>query len=392
VGFTLSIDSPQQSKIVAYLLLGQDTVGFALPILSYLLDPPLFAIQEVDELTGCVCSFRTFSPDGSSLVSKMGPSVRIGDKPFYAFIDTAGNAHLGKLKTLSPVLAQFAAANPDRLGLSLQIRELIGTDQEKKTARTEMRKFLLEKQGSAAARSFYEGSVLRSVLWSRLLSTAINSEMAKRILGVRGRLSAKVDSDGTITLDLSCLSREDLAAIDTTKLIDSILLEYDPQPEKPARSVVEKNGEIHDFAEVQREVDILVRRMIAARRQEERIALMISAILRNPPVGKTALLQYPADKAKTAEWAFKELRRILIETKGTSSRSDELLISLLIPKILSQQYHMTRGDLLFFLAKHLGSWPVVKKSIRQCLAVTHSVSVELRRGEIEAALAQLDVL
>jgi hypothetical protein len=386
----LRAEGLQEAKMIGCLPLGQEAIGFAIPIFAHPLDPILLAVQEIDELGGRVRGFRTLEPTESNFLHVTGPSVRIGDEPHYAFIAAAGSIHLGTLKTLRPKLAQFVGANPARRGLTLQIRELVGTDQEKKIARAEMRTLLLEQQGSAAARSFYEGSVLRSVLWSRLLSVADNNkEMAKRILAARGQLSANVSPEGKIALELAALSQEDLAALDTSKLIESILLEYDPQPNASVATTNLRDDDTHNFMEVQRDVEVLLNRMLKTGRQEERIALIISAILRNPSVGKTALLQYETERAKTAEWAIKELRKTFIDT---SWPSDERVVASLIPKLFTQQYPMTRGDLLFFLAKHLGSWPEINRSIRECLAKTHSMYVELRRSEIEEALAQLDVL
>jgi hypothetical protein len=111
----------------------------------------------------------------------------------------------------------------------------------------------------------------------------------------------------------------------------------------------------------------------------------MSAILDDPPVGKSALLQYQSDRAKVADWAAKELRKTFIDTNWGS---DERVMATLVPKLFTQQYPMTRGDLLFYLAKHLGKWPLVNQSIRESLRKTHSIYVEWRRAEIEEELSK----
>jgi hypothetical protein len=375
----------QRSKIVGCIPLDQQGVGFAVPVLSHPTDPQLLVIQEVDELSGRVCAFRSFEHQKSQLVHvAAGSSVGIDEEQLYAFFVTPNNVSIGTLATLRATLERFAETNPSRGALILQIKELIGSDQEKKVARVQMRKLLLDAQGAAAARSFYEGSVLRSVLWNRLLSVATSKEMSKRILQVRGRLSASINQYGQIVLDLAALSEEDRAAIDNTKLLSAMLLEFEPQPAAITKSASVGEEEIHDAAKVQRHVEELLSLVRRTGRQEERVALLMAAILSNPTVGKSALLQYQSDRAQMAAWAIAELRKTFIDTNW---QSDEPVIAALIPRLFTKQWPMTRGDLLLFLAKHLGKWPRVNSAIREVLERTRSIYVEGSRKEIEDALA-----
>lgn len=385
MGIALTVGA-QRLKLIGCIPLEQETVGFAIPVLVGPSDASLLAVQEIDEVTGRVCRFRSLDHPRSGMISvAAGPTVGVGEHQIYAFVITPTNVRVGTLTTLRSTLEHFAEANPSRSGLLLQIRELIGSDKEKKLARTEMRALLLEKQGAAAARSFYEGSVLRSVLWNRLLSMATNEKMSRRILEVRGRLSASVTRDGQIGLNLSALSEEDRARIDAAELISGILLEFEPQPVAPGKSTHFVEDQAHDAAEVQKVVDSLLKLVRQTGRQEERIALLMSAILGDPTVGKTALLQYQNDRAKTADWAVRELRKTFIDTNWSS---DEEVIAGLVPRLFTKQWPMTRGDLLFFLAKHLGKWPLINQAIRLSLSKTHSMFVDWRRKEIEDVLSQ----
>jgi hypothetical protein len=85
-----------------------------------------------------------------------------------------------------------------------------------------------------------------------------------------------------------------------------------------------------------------------------------------------------------AAWAIAELRKTFIDTNW---QSDEPVIAALIPRLFTKQWPMTRGDLLLFLAKHLGKWPQVNSAIREVLERTRSIYVEGSRKEIEDALA-----
>jgi hypothetical protein len=289
----------QRLKMIGCLPLDLEGVGFALPVLIHSGDSQLLAIQEVDELDGRVCNFLIFENNKLELIYVNGPSVRIGESPIYAFF-TKTDASVGTLSEIRADLERFIKENPSHVAVILQIKELIGSDQDKKIARVQMRQRLLAARGAAVARSFYEGSVLRSVLWNRLLAVAINEEMSRRILLVRGSLSASINQEGKIVLDLSALSAADQAAIDQAKVVSAILLEFEPDPGSiPKLERVSENSD-HDATAIQRQVDDLLSLVRQAGRQEERVALLMAAILRNPTVGKSALLQYQHDRAKMA--------------------------------------------------------------------------------------------
>jgi hypothetical protein len=371
--------SKQQIRtLVGCLPLTPGVIGFAIPVFRYPDDPSLLAVQEIDELNGRIRGFRILEDSNAPLISVPRLTASVGDDQVYAFISSSNAVHVGSLQALRPSLASFAEANFLRHSIIVQIKELIGTGEEKKVARARMRKFLLEEQGAAAARSYYEGSVLRSILWNCLLCVATDSEMAKRILLARGQLSATVKSDGTIALDLSALSEEDQQSLDHAELIAAILLEFEPAPD-----VAERKHSLIDNEITQRTSD-LVQQISRTGRQEDRIALLISAILTDPSVGKSALMTYQNDRAQTAAWALNELRKVFV---GPTWDSDEKVIVSLLPRLFKQQWPMTRGDLLLSLAKHLGKWPRINRAIQDILEGTRSAYVDMWREEIKDALS-----
>ena len=385
MGIALTTKKSQRLRVVGCIPLDQGAVGFALPVLMHPTDPPVFAVQEVDEISGRVRGFLVLERQKLPLIHLVANSyVGIGDEQLYAFVVTPDNITVGTLTKLRAVLEQFADANPTRLGLILQIKELIGSDYEKKIARAAMQQLLLEAHGSLSARSFYEGSVLRTVLWSRLLSMATSKEMSKRILRARGKLSAGINEDGQIVLDLAALSEKDRTSIDSAKLVSEMLREFEPDPAAITKLESFAEAESQNATAVQRHVEDLLGLIRRTGRQEERVALLMAAILDNPTVGKSALLQYQNDRAKMAAWAITELRKSFT---GTTWPIDETVIAALVPQLFTKQWPMGRGDLLFFLAKHLGKWPRVNASIREVLQKTHSMYVDWSRKEIEDTLA-----
>ena len=369
----------QRRKIVGCQPFGREQVGFALPIFSHSTGPIIPFVQVNDEITGRITEFLSLDDAKPQIIPVAGHSVAVGDEKIYAFMASLEEIRVGTLDALRTALEQFAEANASRAGLVLQIRELIGSHEEKKIARIRMQTLLLEEQGKIAAQSFYEGSVLRAVLWECLVSIALNREMARRILSVRSRLRAQVTANGSIALDLSALSPDDQAAIDQEALIERMLLEFEPEPAKTIRA---RNSYRNDF---RHESKALLDQIGRTRRQEERVSILMSAILDNPLVGKAALLEYGKDKGKFADWTLKELRKIFVDTNWPS---DERIIASLIPRLFTKQYPLTRGDLLFYLAKHLAKWPLINLSIKKTLDRTKSMFVDFRRRDVEDALDQ----
>lgn len=382
MGISLRTGQRRTLTVVGCIPLDVEPIGFGLPVLMDAADSKILAVQKIDELSGRVSGFLELETPNREIIHAPGPPVGIGDQQIYAFIDVTRNVALGTVATLRPILKAFAEANPTLAGVNLQISELIGTDQEKKAARARMRIVLLDRQGDESARSFYEGSVLRSVLWGRLLAMAANDDMSRRFIGVRSKLSAKINANGQIALDLAALTDEDRRAIDVPKLVAEMLLEFEPRPLSDQSNVLAVESK---DPELQEHVQGVLSRIQKTGRQEERMALLLASILENPPVGKSALLQYQHDRAKMADWALKELRRLFI---GTNWTSDEQTVAGIIPGLFTRQWPMTRGDLLYYLAKHLAKWPKVNDSIRNSLNRTHSMYVDEWRSEIEKALSQ----
>ena len=131
-------------------------------------------IQDIDEVTGKIGGFRALdgaisSPD---VISLAGPLAQPGGDVIYAFIGEDRSIYAGTLKEIESELRDFLKRNSKRTAVALQVFELIGSDQDKKHARSAMRKVIFDAAGSSAASAFYEGSTLQSALWQRLLAMA----------------------------------------------------------------------------------------------------------------------------------------------------------------------------------------------------------------------------
>jgi len=347
-------------------------------------------VQEIDEFSNTLCGFRVLEDHTSGGLAVVdGPLAKIGGQIVYVFVAESGRPHAGTLDTLKPIMEVFIDRCPHQIAVILQIRELIGTDQEKKVARASMRKNISRTAGTSAAYAFYEGATLRSALWGHVLATAANAEAAQRILRVRPKLSAHIEADGVIKLDLSALDVHDLSRINQDALAAELSAEFDFTPVELMSAQLHLDIKPSNVIQTGR-VSGLLKKISLTGRQEERIAILADAILQDRETGVSVLIQYKQDRAKFANWALHELRTSLLYNQTRSSSFDEEVIANLIPRFFTQYYPLSRGQLLLHLAKHLAKWPKINGAIRRSLEKTHSIFVDSYRKEIEQMLAEAE--
>jgi hypothetical protein len=394
----------KQSEVIELAVVGcwpfeQNKSGFALPLFAHPENFALKLVQEVDEISGKVSGFRILEDaDQPYIAISNVAQTAIGHDVIHAFLSDDGTAHAGTSLQLAKLLRDFTRRNPNRRATNLQIFELIGTEDEKKSARAEMRQTIVQQAGANAAANFYEGSTLRSILWSRLVKEARNEKVARRILSVRSRIDASIDK-GMLVLNLDAISPEDRATINEDILAANILSEFEISPSNElafARSIDIQN---HNVEEIQRKVVELLNRINRSGRQEERIAILLDAIITDASIGVTALLQYGEDRAKLANWVLDQLRANFFQRMPKPNdaelfRKEEVSLDIersmasLIPRLFTQQYPLSRGELLYYLAKHLAKWPQVNQAIKRSLDKTASIFVDNWRSEIERKLAE----
>ena len=170
----MTLDQVQQLPVVECLSFRHGKPGFALPLLAHPERKELRVVQEVDEYTNLIRGFKILSDYTPAAAIKIdGPLATTGRELIHVFFTEDLIAHVGELADLHEILREFALRCPSQHAVILQIRELIGTDQEKKIARLVMRETVAKSVGANAATAFYEGDVLRSALWLRLLKAAL---------------------------------------------------------------------------------------------------------------------------------------------------------------------------------------------------------------------------
>jgi hypothetical protein len=217
------------------------------------------------------------------------------------------------------------------------------------------------------------------------VASAPNADAARRILRARSRLGARIEN-GTITLELDALSVEDRERVDQQKLASSLLAEFDVES-ITSEDLDPLSFDVKPDNAVQTErVSKVLNQIKVTGRQEERIAILVDAILQHRDVGLSALIQYGNDRAKLANWAIQEMRGRLGGFGHESPKLDEAAIAEFIPRLFNNHYTLSRGELLFYLAKHLAKWPTVNAALRRTLDRTASVFVGNYRKKIEELL------
>lgn len=363
-------------------------VGFALPVFADLkADSNALFIQEVDALKGTVSSFRALDGrlDGLTWAGDL-TKVRVGDAPIYAFKAGDGTVHTGGLLELKNVLRDFVDKNPHNTGVNLQIAELVGDQTVKRVARAKVQ-LNIARSDAVAAKEFFVGSVLRESLWARLLDAAPNDNAARRILARRPLIGVRLDDGNLIHLNLAALDPSDFARTSALELTTEIQTEYEQSLSDAAN--LEGIKETYDPSTIPsdqtRAVQDLVRRVVYTGRQEERIAILLDAIIQNRGIGISALLQYGSDRAMFANKALASIRKAVIG-HDTSNSKDELIVASLVPRFFTDSFPMNRGELLYYLARHLAKYPLVNDAIRRRLRSSHSYWVNYFRSEVERIL------
>ena len=147
-------------------------------------------------------------------------TVRLGEPQCYAFCAN-GDTWFGDLPEISETLRDFAEIWSGNLSLRLQIFELIGSRTECAKARSELEKSIAHSLGPRASRLFHNAA-LRAELWKLLVKSAPNGSEARNILRNRSRLSAWLEADGNVALDLSCLDEGEAGWVNRESLVAAL--------------------------------------------------------------------------------------------------------------------------------------------------------------------------
>jgi hypothetical protein len=150
-----------------------------------------------------------------------------------------------------------------------------------------------------------------------------------------------------------------------------------------------------DLSEADREflhteaISNAVKQLRGAGRQEERVAIILSQLLQDRDVGILALREIATDRAEFAKTAFALIRN-QFRLDDHNNSNDELVVADLVQKLNRSVFPYNRGQLLYYLAKHLRKYPKINSTIQNCMKRSVSMAVEEVRTDVEKLLSNLE--
>lgn len=379
----MTIDLLREATTSGCLPYERTLPSFAIPLFASARFPDRRLVQAIDEISGRVSGFRALEgADKERGVAVNQLRVSVGDEPLQAFVSESDEAHIGTISELKPFLMACTERYSDNAAIVLQITELVGTDEAKRLARIKMRDCIYSLAGERAAEAFYEGGTLRAALWEVLVSSISDTDAVRRILRVRSRLAAHVAPDGKIELNLEALDPRDAAAIDEAKIRGMLSNQFDARLAHGAHGYAAERGSnaLHEPM-----VSELLRKIRHESRQEDRVALLLKAVLEQRRAAMV-LLQLYRDRSRQASGVLDELRHKLAIAERAKDKSDEEVIAELVPRIFTNSHPALRGSSLFALARHLSRWPKINRAISFTTARSNSTYVDPYRVDIDRAL------
>ena len=305
----------------------------------------------------------------------------------YCFIDSIGAVFSGDLHDLKAELQRAMQEVVGRPGLHLQIAELIGSTAQKKDARSQMRRVIRTAGGAAAATAFYDTSTSHAVLWDAILKSTENEEAKKEFLKKRAAVSV-VNIDQRFEVDISAIELKYRSYFDLDQvkaMLDEGLSDIDEQCETQLLF----DEEIND-SPVKMDTAELTRRIKKTGRQEDRVAILLSAILADEAAKYILFNEYKKDRSQFANWAIERLRAELFLSKDNrlsdvsigSSEVEKIIVGFL-PQMYNKVFYMNRGYFLLALCKHLHQNAPIRSYVKDVIKKSNSSEIAWYAERIE---------
>jgi hypothetical protein len=352
--------------------------GFGLPLFQSTEGSKQKFSQRIDEITDRISGFDLVDADSFTSAS-LDVTAEVGSEKVYSFVDEKGCVHAGTIKMLEPTLRAFLARCPNYPGILLQIAELAGSTEERRSARVRMSQTIASSAGGEAGRGFFLRSAALTDTWKLLIQNATDDTAAVRILANRSKVEVIESPDGSTKIDLKAIPTEDYSIEPVTAHIKNIEASVAREP-----TLISDHQKLADH--VPDKVWDAVREIEHARTQEQRIAIVLDELAKNPIVGTWVLSFYTKEKGKYAT-------RILAAARDASRISSERghpdIISTVRDIVeLSYQiaYPMSRGKLLAQFAIYLAKYPVIGRQLLNYARSSSAMDIVEFRAFIEACI------
>jgi hypothetical protein len=355
-------------------------LGFMLPILADRYERYWY-VQLAHDPNGAVIAYeRVGKPEPLMRISEK-ISLRVGGPQFHIFVDGEG-AHVGTLPRLTPILRAFLDQYPQNVGIAFQITGMIGTIEERRTARFRVERAITNRGGEAATRIFSQNA-LESAFLSKIQRAWHLESRPEKLRDLRLHFAITENSQGEIEANVNPLDDAEASALDA--VLAELHLEFSSAHISAEHQPISV-PEAHVLADN-------VRRLLPTR-QEERVVLLLADLIANPQ-SATELLE-----GNGGGWAGFEiranalLRRALDDAKQRSAfalmthpSNIEMLIVDLIRKLWSICHPFNRGHFLYYISLHLGRYRLIRSEITGRLQ-RRSIVIEKFRSRIEENLSE----
>lgn len=307
-----------------------------------------------------------------------------GSDLIYCFLDVNGSVRAGPLNVLKPFLEQLRYGTTTSAYLKLTIEELIGNREGRFRSRQKIAELIGQGAGPEASKSYIE-SCATTELWRLLLQAAKTPDAGDQIRAGRSRIYART-LNGKLHVSAEYIDLLSLTGLTEADLQEKLTLEFGTQFQLgglPPRT---------NMVGVVDAVDPTPAGLMAAAktspRQEERLAILLRAILIYPDPGLTALRLYH-DSAQFAETATEMFRKILLKEDGTPKKIPiEITIASQMDRLFTDSYPLRRGELLFYLTCYLSDFPQVNSALKSITSRSVARALNFRKPLIDGMLRE----
>ncbi|HEX4712842.1 hypothetical protein [Phenylobacterium sp.] len=368
-------------RIISVLRYSDFHPAFGLPVAVLPGDDKLW-VQVRDQFSQRIVDFHAIEDVSVTTVDRIADiGVKVGRPYVHAFFDRQGQLYLDTAEGLRTILRIAFESPATPLSTKLAISEQLADAPAQKLVREDLLEIFSKVFGAAAARS-YENSAVRSRFWALLESAAVSAEVRERIQRLRPRLLASVGDYGKITVDASLLNPSDLT-IELKEIVAKLAGEFrgiSGHVGKLPRVDLSSVRNLHDPTAI-----AIINAVKLSPRQEERVALLMRGVLLHPLSGMEALRLH-RESASFARTATEYMRQSL-DAGPIDEKGREIILAKAVRRLFTDCFPLQRGKLLYYLAVHLGEFPILRSAISASLDRSHAFSVERYRSDTAEVLA-----
>lgn len=281
-----------------------------------------------------------------------GVIVHSGGPLNFGFRDHLSHNHFGSLEHLSNIFEIFMLSSDD-IATKMQIAELTGSPDIKKKYRAQMIDAVEDFLGPTASDHFQQNSIFLQALWDCLISKIVDEKDLKNLHENRRMLLLEADFElpGFFPLKLQTWLQDSLS-------IDPIDIESQVRAEMPDSSTNMVQSK-EDTNALRHHIFSELKEIMAPRRQEARVSLLVKKIMQNPGMGKHLAQQFN-DRTGFSQHATNIINSNI---DNFQLAPDTGFIEWLVDALYSICYPRQRGVLLYELASNLGQYAAFADAI-----------------------------